>query len=70
MDSKGILPNSYEDTITLLSKLGKNKKQKKVTCRTISIMDRNANFSIKYWQTKFKKTSKRTFPMVKMALYQ
>jgi hypothetical protein len=59
IEREGTLPNSfYEASITFIPKLDKDTSEKK-SYRPISLMNIDAKFSIKYWQTKFKQHIKK-----------
>ena len=67
---EGTLPNSfYEATITLIPKPDKD-NTKKENYRLTSLMNIVQKSSITCWQTEFSNTSKSSYTMIKLGLFQ
>ena len=64
---EGALPNSfYEATITLIPKPDKDNTKNK-NYRPVSLMQKS---STEFWQTEFSNTSKSSYTMIKLGLFQ
>ena len=64
---EGTLPNSfYEAIITLIPKPDKDNTKNK-NYRPVSLMQKS---STEFWQTEFSNTSKSSYTMIKLSLFQ